>query len=208
MDQLNTPPRALLREATEEDRQEIYHSRHDVYAVELGQYPASESGRLENELDRFNHYVSATIDGRLAGFISLTPPGGNGYSIDGYLDRSQWPFEVGPGLFEVRLLTVVASSRRSILAPALMYAAFRLAEANGGQRLMAIGRTEVASIYRSIGLDDHGIEVSRGKVRFRLMSAPLPTIRREIDSRPRLVSRIQRQVDWQVDFPFRAPATG
>jgi len=199
-------PLALLREATEDDREDIYRCRHDVYAVELGQYPPCETGRLENSLDRFNRYIVARIDGRLAGFISLTPPEGGEYSIDGYLDRSRWPFEPGPGLFEIRLLTVLPGYRRSILAPALMYSAFRCAQSSGGHRLMAIGRTQVASIYRSIGMEDHAIEVTRGRVSFRLMSGTLDAIGRSIESRPRLVSRINQLVNWQVGYAFCPPA--
>jgi len=195
-----------LREATDKDRQDIYRCRHDVYALELGQYPPSESGRLENSLDEFNRYIVARIDDNLAGFISLTPPEGGEYSIDGYLDRSRWPFDSGPGLFEIRLLTVLPGNRRSILAPALMYSAFRCAQSSGGHRLMAIGRTQIASIYRSIGMHDHGIEVTRGKVSFRLMSGTLDVIGRSIDSMPRLVSRINQLVNWQLGFAFSPPA--
>ena len=198
--------RIVLREATEEDREQIYRSRHDVYAVELGQHPENTDGLLKNHLDEFNRYFVAIIDGQMAGFISVTPPEGGEYSLDEYLDRKQWPFEDRDRLFEVRLLTVNSRRRGSLLATALMYASFRAVEASGGTRVVVIGRTEVASIYRSSGYQDHGIELVRGAVTFRLMSATVDQIREQVQKRPKLVSRIEQAVDWQLSFPLRKPA--
>ena len=198
--------RIVLREATEEDREQIYRSRHDVYAVELGQHPQNPDGLLKNHLDEFNRYFVALIDGQMAGFISVTPPEGGEYSLDEYLDRKQWPFEDRDRLFEVRLLTVNSRRRGSLLATALMYASFRAVEASGGTRLVVIGRTEVASIYRSSGYQDHGIELVKGAVTFRLMSASADQIREQVQKRPKLVSRIEQAVDWQLSFPLRKPA--
>ena len=143
-----------------------------VYAVELGQHPENPDGLLKNHLDEFNRYFVAIIDGQLAGYISITPPGGGEYSLDGYIPREQWPFEVSETLFEVRLLTIVCENRGSLLAPALMYAAFRVVEACGGERMMVIGRTEIASIYQSSGFQDHGIELTRGAVNFQQRAPP------------------------------------
>ena len=199
--------RIVLREATEEDREQIYRSRHDVYAVELGQHPQNPDGLLKNHLDEFNRYFVALIDGQMAGFISVTPPEGGEYSLDEYLDRKQWPFEDRDRLFEVRLLTVNSRRRGSLLATALMYASFRAVEASGGTRLVVIGRTEVASIYRSSGYQDHGIELVRGAVTFRLMSATVDQVRKQVENRPELLSRIEQRVDWQLSVPLRKPAT-
>lgn len=196
----------VLREATEQDRQKIYRSRHDVYAVELGQHPIHPDGVLKNHLDEFNRYLAAVIDGRLVGYISITPPDGGEFSLDGYLPRARWPFEELDSLFEIRLLTVVSGNRRSLLATALMYAAFRVVEACGGTRMVAIGRTEVASVYRTSGLRDHGIELTKGAVTFQLMSATVGQVRLQVEKRPRLVSRIERTVDWQLTAPLRKPA--
>lgn len=196
----------VLREATAQDRQQIYRSRHDVYAVELGQHPINPDGLLKNHLDEFNRYIVAVIDGQLAGYISITPPDGGEFSLDGYLPRAQWPFEELESLFEVRLLTVVSCKRRTLLMPALMYAALRVVEASGGTRIVAIGRTEVASIYRSIGFRDHGIELTKGAVTFQLMSATVDQVRLQAEKRPGLISRIEQTVDWQLTVPLRKPA--
>ena len=196
----------VIREATEQDRQEIYRTRHDVYAVELGQHPQNPDGILKNHLDQFNRYFVAIIEGQMAGFISITPPEGGDYSLDSYLDRKQWPFEDRDRLYEVRLLTVKPGRRGSLLATALMYASFRAVEASGGTRLVVIGRTEVASIYRSSGYQDHGIELVRGAVTFRLMSASVDQIREQVEKRPQLVARIEQRVEWQLPFPLRKPS--
>lgn len=198
--------RIVLREATDEDRESIYRSRHDIYAVELGQHPANPDGRLTNQLDRFNRYIVARLDGVLAGYVSITPPGGSGYSLDNYLPRGEWPFDDSDSLYEVRLLTVLPEHRGTLLASALMYAAFRWVETRGGERLMAIGRTGVAGIYRRCGMHDHGIEVAKGKVTFQVMSAPVSAIREAAEGKPGLVARIEEATDWQLAGPPNKPA--
>ena len=87
-----------------------------------------------------------------------------------------------------------------------MYAAFRAVEAAGGQRMMVIGRTEIASIYQSSGFQGHGIELTRGAVTFQLMSATVQQVRQVVDDSPRMLSRIERMVDCQLTVPLRRPA--
>src|SRR5258706_655023 len=82
----------VLSVATDQDRECIYQLRHEVYARELGQYAANPGGRLRDALDDGNTYLVAKIAGQLAGFISLTPPGRAGYSIDKYVAREALPF--------------------------------------------------------------------------------------------------------------------
>ena len=195
-----------IREADELDREEIYRSRHEVYSVELKQYPLSDSGVLTTPLDRVNRYVVARVSGELVGYISITPPTAGEYSIDSYLPRSEWPFASDSGLYEIRVLTVVAKNRGTMIASALMYAALRCVEAAGGDRIMAIGRTEVSGMYSSVGLEDHGITLSRGAVGFQLMSAPVSRIREEMCSRERLLVRMEECIQWELEIPFRKPA--
>jgi histidinol-phosphate/aromatic aminotransferase/cobyric acid decarboxylase-like protein len=163
-------------------------------------------GLLKNHPDELNRYLVAVINGRLVGYISITPPNGREHFLDGYLPRTQWPFGDLDSLFEVRLLTVIAGNRRPILAPALMYAAFRVVEACGGTRMVATGCAEVASVYRRRGFREHGIEFTKGTVTFQLMSASVDQLRLEIEKRPRLLSRIEKEVDWQLTAPLRKPA--
>lgn len=196
-------PSVLLRLATDEDRVKIYQSRHNVYAVELGQHSPNAEGLLTNDLDAFNSYVVVLVEGTLAGYVSITPPGQARYSLDGYLPRREdWPFEVSDTLYEIRLLTVIPPHRGSMLAAILMYGAFRYIQARGGTRIMATGRREVASIYRRIGLRDFGIEIQSGKVTYLLMSAPVSTIQEAIDGMASFSARIKATVDWQMAVPF------
>ena len=66
--------RARIAIAKPGDRLGIYAMRHEVYAQELGQHKTNPDQMLSDSLDSFNEYITAHIDGRLAGFISITPP--------------------------------------------------------------------------------------------------------------------------------------
>jgi hypothetical protein len=120
--------RIVITEATEEIRERIYQARHRVYALEIGQHSPNAEGSLTDALDASNRYLVALHHGELAGFVSVTPPGDAGYSIDKYFTRDELPFLVDDGLFEIRLLTVLPGHRTSELAAALMLAAFRWIE--------------------------------------------------------------------------------
>src|SRR5215471_9025286 len=76
--------RFRLSVATDADREEIYRARHEVYARELGQHPVTPAGALRDSLDDSNLYLVAKAGAGLAGFVSITPPGQERYSIDKY----------------------------------------------------------------------------------------------------------------------------
>ena len=145
--------RITIGPATLQDRQEIYRSRYAVYACELEQHAANGAGQLCDSLDQWNLYLVAKIDGEMAGFISVTPPGKPAYSIDKYLRREALPFHFDRMLYEVRLLTVLKAHRGREFAFLLMYAAFRWVEAHGGRRIVAIGRREILDLYLRVGLE-------------------------------------------------------
>lgn len=203
-------PRSALkvRLATTADRRRIYQARHLVYAQELGQHSPNAAGMLSNDLDAFNAYVIALQDDALVGFVSITPPAQPRYSLDSYLPRGEWPFVVSDGLYEIRLLTVLARHRGSVLSAALMYAALRYIEASGGRHIMATGRKEVATIYRKVGLKEHGIEFQSGKVTYLLMSAALADIRERVDAMQPSVARLRRSLDWQMGLAFQLGERG
>jgi ribosomal protein S18 acetylase RimI-like enzyme len=129
--------------ATSVDRNKIYQIRHEVYASELKQHPLNEAKMFQDKLDDFNLYIVAKINTEIAGFISVTPPNKNDYSIDKYLTRKEIPFTVDSGTFEMRILTVLKAYRGKSIAVALMWAAFRLIQSHGALNIMAIGRSEV-----------------------------------------------------------------
>ena len=107
--------------ASSEDRHRIYQIRHDVYASELGQHHAQANGALSDALDDANHYIVAKVDGEVAGFVSVTPPSADHFSIEKYISRDELPFKLNGTTYEVRLLTVTKAHRRQYLAAVLFF---------------------------------------------------------------------------------------
>jgi hypothetical protein len=68
--------------ASNTDRDKIYQLRHEVFGTDLIQHSVNESRILRNKLDGFNTYITAKIDNQIVGFISVTSPDENNYSID------------------------------------------------------------------------------------------------------------------------------
>ena len=198
--------RIALAVANESDRNEIYRLRHEIYAGELGQHAVNAAGELQDSLDNINSYLVARICNQIAGFVSITPPGAGGYSIDKYVPRSALPFAFDDRLYEIRLLTVIRPHRGRELATLLMYAAFRWIEAHGGTRIVAIGRREVVEMYLRSGLIPTGRAVQSGAVTYDLLHSSLDAIRERIKSFGGLIERIEGKTDWQLNFPFRKPA--
>src|ERR1700734_1220569 len=150
------PPKTRISIADDSDRESIYGLRHQVYAEELRQHRMTQNGMLSDSLDAFNDYIVAKIGGRLAGFVSITPPGFGKYSIDKYLARENVDLLFDEGLYEMRILTVARPHRGTRLAAALMYAAGRWAEEKSGTHLVAMGRIEGLSIYLKHGFKPLG----------------------------------------------------
>lgn len=198
--------RIIIRLADRRDREEIYRLRHEVYACELGQHAPNAGGQLSDALDDFNVCIVASLDGVMAGFISITPPGHGNYSVDKYIHRDDFPALRGDRLHEVRLLTVTHRFRGREVACALMYAAFRWVESQGGERVVAIGRREILDLYLHVGLERLGREVRAGAVRYELLSATIPQLRARQKDFGALINRLERSVDWRLGFPFRQPA--
>lgn len=200
------PHRTVILEADAGHREDIYRARHEVYALELGQHQPNDAGVLRDRLDEVNRYIVAMRDGTLAAFVSITPPGEHGYSIDKYFERTDLPFEVGAGTYEIRLLTVLKEHRDTDLAATLMVAAFRWIEARGGSKVVAIGRDEVAGMYLRGGMLPTGLSVSSGAVNFELMHADVAQVRADFDALEPVVAAIEQSVEWGLHVPLRKPA--
>ncbi len=195
-----------VRIATEVDRETIYRVRHDVYAAELGQHPTNTSGRLTDPLDAFNTYIVISDDSDILGFISITPPGENRYSIDKYVKRERLPFLFDDYLYEVRLLTIPQSHRQTLLALALMYAAFRWVEARRGTRIIAIGRREIRSMHLRVGLKPVGIDVQAGAVIYGVLQATMNDVHEALPGIRSMLDRIESEMSWEIGVPFDTPA--
>jgi N-acyl-L-homoserine lactone synthetase len=190
--------------ADAQDRQSIYTLRHAVYARELQQHRENRERLLTDILDEVNTYLVAKRGPTVVGFVAITPPNPHGYSIDKYFARADLPFVFDNGLYEVRLLTVVQSDRRTILATVLMYGALRYMEAQGARVVVAIGRRQVVRLYERAGLRSHGLLVQAGAVTYELMSADVRDLRSGLTPFERLIERFEHSVEWRLDgVPYR-----
>jgi histidinol-phosphate/aromatic aminotransferase/cobyric acid decarboxylase-like protein len=191
--------------ATVRDRQTIYRLRHEVYARELGQHPENSTGKLFDSLDAFNLYITASVGGKIVGFISITPPNQASYSIDKYFSRANLPFPFDGDLYEVRLLTVIKAYRGRQVANLLMYAAFRWIEAHGGKRIVAIGRQEVLDIYLKVGLQLMGYQTQSGAVTYELLQGTTSRLRDRLARYASVLNKLEAGIDWGLDIPFHSP---
>lgn len=191
-----------LAMAASEDMDAIFRMRHRVYAAELGQHEENAEGRLRDSLDAFNAYIVAKIGGDLAGFISVTPPGGPSYSVDKYFPRGEAPVPFDDGLYELRILTVDEAHRGGIIAPALMYAALRWIEERGGRNLIAVGRTDLLDLYAKAGMRPTGKRVQAGAVEFELLTCTVDEAHSRLVKRAGVRSWIDRRIDWRLDAPM------
>jgi histidinol-phosphate/aromatic aminotransferase/cobyric acid decarboxylase-like protein/N-acyl-L-homoserine lactone synthetase len=195
---------------TPSEQREIHRLRHAVYARELGQHPVNRDGMLRDGLDRFNTYIVARSGRNVAGFVSITPPAtskgkaSHAYSIDNYVSRSDLPFDLDGGVYEIRLLTVDRVFRRSRAASLLMYAALRWIEDRGGTRVVAIGRCELMRMYGRIGMQPLGIVVRSGLVSYEVMTAAVQALRRRRVELPWL-RRVARDSVWELEEPLDPP---
>lgn len=200
------PRRIVLELASRRETETLSRLRHEVYARELRQHLVNSSGRLTDALDAWNVNIVARIGGEVAGFISITPPGRPSYSIDKYFSRDELPFTVDSRLYEVRLLTVLKPHRGRELAPLLMYAALRWVEANGGTRIVAIGRREVVDLYRRVGLQLCELSTTSGAVTYDLLTAGVSELRGKVSEFAELCDRLDERTDWRLPVPFHRPA--
>jgi histidinol-phosphate/aromatic aminotransferase/cobyric acid decarboxylase-like protein/N-acyl-L-homoserine lactone synthetase len=187
-----------LTVATPDDREQIYRIRHRVYATELGQHAENAAARLTDRLDDINTYIVARREGRVVGFVAITPPTDVGYSIDKYFRRVDVPVMFDSGLFEVRLLTVIAEARHTPLAALLMFAAFRYCESHGAHSIVAIGRVELLEVYERAGLRPLGRRVTAGAVSYELLASGIGELRRTAEQADPIIRRIERDVTWAL----------
>ncbi|GAB3007483.1 hypothetical protein GCM10023080_086420 [Streptomyces pseudoechinosporeus] len=192
-----------LRAATPEDLEWIHELRHRVYARELGQHVPDPSGRLRDGLDGHNVYLVAARGADRIGFVSLTPPWLGRYALDKYLTRDELPLLTEDDLFEVRILTVEPRWRATAAAPLLMYAALRWIAARGGRRVVAMGRTELLTMYLAAGLRPVGRTVHSGALTFEVLTGSVTELTKvTMDRYGTMLERLRSEVDWRLDMPF------
>lgn len=198
--------KARISEATLSDRPAIYRMRHDVYAHELGQHKPTSERLLSDSLDAFNHYITAYMADELVGFISITPPGFGKYSIDKYVARDAVSVPFDDALYEFRILTVAKHHRSSRLAGTLIYAAFRWIEARLGKHIIAMGRTDILSIYLKWGMQPLNLQIKSGAVTYELLKSTTERQRAVVERQHRFLKNVCREIIWDLDMPFFKPA--
>ncbi|MER5322980.1 histidinol-phosphate aminotransferase family protein [Streptosporangium roseum] len=192
-----------LRLASEADRERIYRLRHEVYARELGQHLPNETERLTDVLDEANVYIVAAHGADLVGFISVTPPWTDRYSIDKYFRREEHPALSQDGVFEIRVLTVDARWRGSTAAVLLMHAALRWVITHGGRNVIALGRTEILAMYLAAGLTATGKTVRSGAVTFELLTGKVADLaERTLRQYGQVLRSLEPGVRWKLEMPF------
>lgn len=194
--------------ATSNDRNKIYKYRHEVYAVELMQHPSNDASRIEDQLDADNIYIVAKINAEIVGFISITPPHKNQYSIDKYLSRQEIPFDIDSKTFEMRILTVLKPHRGKPIAVALMWAAFRWIQSFDGTHIIAIGRAEVLNMYLKLGFEVTNKKFQSGNVTFTLIHAKTDALNRFAEKNLKIFfSKVKERCDWKLAIDFFKPAS-
>ncbi|MBT2416070.1 histidinol-phosphate aminotransferase family protein [Streptomyces sp. ISL-12] len=202
-------PDLQVRVATTEDLPWIHELRHRVYAQELGQHPPDPSGRLSDGLDGDNVYLVVAHGPARTGFVSVTPPWAGRYALEKYLTREELPVLSEDGVFEVRLLTVEPERRSTGAATLLMYAALRWIAARGGRRVVAMGRTELLTMYLATGLRPAGRTVRSGAPSFEVLTGSVSGLTRAATGRYRAaIARLRDRTDWRLDTPFASPPDG
>ena len=177
----------------------------------VGPTPKNAEGRLRDRLDEFNSYIVVKSANLIAGFISITPPGGASYSVDKYFPREEVPLPFDDGLYELRLLTVAGAFRGSSVAAILMLAALRWIESLGGTNIVAIGRVELLDLYVKAGLRPTGKRVKSGAVTFELLTGTVGAARKAHEhywnniAFKRGIERRLENLDWQLEVPRTEP---
>jgi len=193
--------------ATSADRDIIYHHRYEVYSSELMQHPPNEVSIIKDSLDEFNVYIVAKINNVIVGFISVTPPDKNSYSIDKYFNREGLPFGIDETTFEMRILTVLEPYRGKPIAVALMWAAFRWIQSFGGKNIIAIGRSEVLEMYLKLGFKPTNNKINVGKVLFTLIHANVEELNTFIEKNFKsFFTKVKNRCNWGLAIDFFKPA--
>lgn len=198
--------RITLAVADETSRRAVQRLRHRVYAEELGQYETRPDGTLPDPPGVESIYIVATGDDGLAGFIGVTPPASERFSVDRFVDRGRLPFPADRGTYEIRALTVGPDRRGSPLPFLLMYAALRWIEAHGGERVVSMGRSELLDLYRRVGLRRLGVAFRSGAVCYELLGARVAEIRARADRYRARLQRLKPELDWRLDVSFLRPS--
>jgi histidinol-phosphate/aromatic aminotransferase/cobyric acid decarboxylase-like protein/N-acyl-L-homoserine lactone synthetase len=196
--------KSIFKTANDQDRETIYHLRHEIYAEELNQYPSTKNYQLQDEIDKYNEFIIAENENEVVGFISITPPKSPKFSIDKYFNRSCIPYAFDEYLYEIRLLTVRKPNRNTSLALLLMYAAMRWVQSHGGKYIVAICRSDIFEMYKKAGLSSTSRSVMSGRVKYELATTTIETLNNI--AKNSIFEKLKQSVDWKLPYTFEVPS--
>lgn len=176
--------------------------RHEVYAEELGQFLSNEEELIRDRKEVESKYFIATIDEKILGFVGVTPPTSERYSVDHYVDRDTLGVSFDNHLYEIRALTVRKTSRGSSIAAALLYAAFRFIEESGGQNIIAIGHSEVIDMYVKMGMCRSDNTFKYGSLEYEVLISTTVRLAKVLEKYTQKVKLLRNRIDWKLDIPF------
>ncbi|MBT3914651.1 MAG: GNAT family N-acetyltransferase, partial [Verrucomicrobia bacterium] len=191
--------------STKEQDDELAFHRHDIYAVELRQHETNRLERLGDSLDAYNINIVVCARGELAGFISLTPPNKQTFSIDKYFKRSDLPFTIDESVWETRLLTVFKKHRGSVITGLLMYGALRWVESHGGKQIVIIGHRGISKMYKRLGFQSSGLSTQSGALTYDLLLGTVSQLRSKSKEQEKTLNKIFDQTDWQLPVSINPP---
>jgi GNAT superfamily N-acetyltransferase len=197
-----TPMRISL--ATPEELQSIRTIRRSVYALELGQPLEVVEDAASAALESASTLIVACDEAAIVGFVAITPPGSGAYAVERYFPRETVPIAFDDGLYEIRILTVAPQHRGRPVALALAFAALRWVEHHGGRHVVAVGRVDLLSFYRRLGLVPLDLRTVSHEIEFELVHAAVPVLRRRATVLGEQIARLRETVQWDLPIPFDA----
>ena len=148
--------------------------RHQVYAVELKQYPQNTQRTIE---DPGIHFIICMENDVLKGYVSITPPPLSNCRFMKFVDaeilkstlQSQISLDDTRNAYEFRSLTVDISARGCGIAEQLVQHAIMYVANAGGTDIIAMGHHAVLPLYRRIGMHIFDPIITIGESEYRLM---------------------------------------
>lgn len=184
---------------------ELFQLRYKVYVNELSQYNKQSNLILMDDDDIKTTFITATSDNKILGFIGITSPKSPRYSIDKYLSRDNGILDFNNKLYEIRALTVSKDKRGSHLSNILMYSAFRWIQSHGGEKIIAMGRSDLLDMYFRVGMKKLNKSFKSGAVSYDLIGAKVIEISKKIENLEPLIKRIKKLVEWKLGINFYQP---
>ncbi len=185
------------------DKEAVFKLRHDVYAVELGQFNVSADGKVPDGAQVESEYIVAKIGKKIVGFVGVTPPSSPQYSLEKYVMRGQVPLEFDESLYEIRALTVRAGFRGYFISNCLMYAAFQLIRKYGGINVVSIGHENVLNMYTRLGFVKTDLNFKVGNMHYELLKASTTQISKAIRRFSSKIKQMENNVNWKLNIPFQ-----